>query len=98
MDEELPRVSTLYGNYPNPFNPMTRIAFAVPSDERVRVAIYDTGGRLVRRLVDRVFTAGSYELPWHGRNDEGENMSSGVYFYRVEIGERRYSGRMVLVK
>jgi hypothetical protein len=98
VDIEIPQVSVLYGNYPNPFNPRTRIAFALPTSEHVRLSIYDTTGRLVRTLADRSFGAGPHELPWDGTNDAGEPVGSGIYFYRLEAGARSHDDKMVLMK
>ena len=98
VDTDLPRITVLYGNYPNPFNPKTTIAFALPTDGHVRVRIYDASGRLVRTLVDGTFEAGSHEVPWDGKDDRGTDVASGVYFYRMEAGGRALGGKMALMK
>lgn len=98
VDDQIPRVSVLYGNYPNPFSPMTRIAFSVPGRQRVRVSIFDVRGRLVRALVDDVFEGGRHDLPWDGANQAGEPVGSGVYFYRLEAEASVHGGTMVLMK
>ncbi len=98
VDVEIPAASVLYGNYPNPFNPKTRIAFALPAREHVRVSIYDIRGRLVRTLVDEVLEAGPHDLAWDGTNGADEPVGSGVYFYRLEAGTRIHDGKMVLMK
>jgi hypothetical protein len=98
VDSEIPSASVLYGNHPNPFTPGTSIAFAVPTTDRVRVTIYDARGRLVRTLADGMFEAGPHDIPWDGRNSAGEQMGSGVYFYRLEAVDRTLDGRMVLLK
>jgi hypothetical protein len=98
VDDQIPRVSVLYGNYPNPFNPMTRIAFSIPATERVRVSIFDVRGRLVRTLVDGVLDAGRHDLPWDGTDRAGESVASGVYFYRLKAGTSVHNGAMVLMK
>jgi hypothetical protein len=94
----IPSTSVLYGNYPNPFNPLTRISFALPASERVRVSIFDVRGRLVRTLADGVLEAGPHDLPWDGTNWADEPVGSGVYFYRLEAGPRTHTGKMVLMK
>lgn len=98
IQDGIPRVSVLYGNYPNPFNPSTRIAFALPGEGPVKVSIYDTAGRLVRTLVDGVRAAGSQEVRWDGKSDSGSDVASGVYIYRLEAAGRVLGGRMVLLK
>ncbi len=86
-------------NYPNPFNPTTRIRYTVPSPgSPVRITVYDLSGRLVRTLVDDEMPGGTHMAVWHGRDDTGERMSSGVYFYRIEIGNYRVDRKMVMLK
>ncbi len=94
----VPGMSVLYGNYPNPFNPSTRIAFALPAEGPVKISIYDTAGRLVRTLVDGVRGAGAQEARWDGKSDSGSDVASGVYIYRLEAAGRVLDGRMVLLK
>jgi len=98
VEGDVPHVTRLYGNYPNPFNPSTRIAFGLPADGPVELHIYDTSGRLVRTLVDRVMTAGAKEVRWDGRTDAGTDVASGVYHYRLKAAGRELDGRMVLLK
>ncbi|MCK5407437.1 MAG: T9SS type A sorting domain-containing protein, partial [Candidatus Krumholzibacteria bacterium] len=83
---------------PNPFNPSTQIGYRIADDQRVRVAIYDVSGALVRMLVDASQPAGAYTVTWSGANDEGLPVSSGVYFYRLEAGKLTQTRRMVLLK
>ncbi|RPJ49373.1 MAG: T9SS C-terminal target domain-containing protein, partial [Candidatus Latescibacterota bacterium] len=83
---------------PNPFGPQTTIRFAVASSGRVTLALYDLAGRRVRILEDRVLGAGLHQSEWNGRDDAGRDVSSGVYFYRLEEGNRVRSGRLVLAR
>jgi hypothetical protein len=69
---------------PNPFNPRTEIALALPVAGRARVDIYDVRGRLVRRLVDESLAAGTYSRTWEGLDDGGQRVSSGVYLVKVQ--------------
>jgi len=86
-------------NYPNPFNPTTRIRYTVPDPGRpVRIAVYDLAGRMVKALVDEEQSGGTYMTVWHGRDERGKRMSSGVYFYRIEIGDYRVERKMVMLK
>jgi C1A family cysteine protease len=86
-------------NYPNPFNPATAISYTVPSGGgHVRLTIYDLAGRQVRTLVDRLEGAGRQVATWQGRDDAGRELGSGVYFYRLEIGDFRVQRKMVMLK
>jgi hypothetical protein len=96
--DEVPTASVLYGNYPNPFRPSTRISFAIPADAYVRVSVFDVRGRHVRTLADDVFEAGPHDLPWDGTNWADEPVASGVYFYRLEAGARSHVGKMILMR
>lgn len=97
-DARVPEVPTLYGSYPNPFNPVTRIAFSVPETTRVRISIFTVSGRLVRVLSDDLRGAGRHTEPWDGKDEAGARVASGVYIYHVEAGSRDLWGRMVLIK
>ena len=74
----------LQQNFPNPFNPVTRIRFQVPEDQLVQIEIYDVLGRKIRTLVDGFKAAGFYEVMWNGRNESGFETASGIYFYRIK--------------
>ncbi len=88
----LPREFSV-GNHPNPFNPMTTIAFALPRDAHVRVEIFDVRGRRVELLTDRAYGAGEHTLTWNARGQP-----SGVYFYRVAAGGESFVRKMMLMK
>jgi hypothetical protein len=95
---ELPSQYCLNQNYPNPFNSSTRISFDLYEDAQVELSIYDLLGRRVSTLVDQFLTAGSHNVTWNGRSDNGQNMASGVYFYRLEAGSFSQTKRMLLMK
>jgi len=88
----------LHQNVPNPFNPVTRIAYELPARMRVSLRVYDVDGRLVRRLVDTAEGPGFCSVTWEGQNDAGEPVASGVYFYRLEAGARTETKKMVMLK
>jgi len=96
--ESLPESFALKQNYPNPFNPTTTIAFALPQEGNVSIKIYDISGSLVRTLVKDNRPAGEYNVAWNGQNDNGVQVSSGVYIYRLEAGSFTQTRRMVMLK
>lgn len=85
-------------NQPNPFGEQTRIQFEVPTASRVVVGIHDEAGRLVRTLADKAMEAGSHTLVWDGRDNQARRVSSGTYFYRVDLGSIVGARQMVLVR
>jgi len=85
-------------NAPNPFNPVTEIAFSVPRETDVELSIYDVTGRRVATLVDGTLESGVHRAVWNGRSDTGEQAASGVYFYRLTAGGEMVSRKMVLLK
>ena len=94
-----PDTYVLFPNYPNPFNTETTIRYVLPEPVRVRLMIYDVLGRRVRTLVDEEQIAGQHSVIWDGEDGEGERVSSGVYFYCLEMdGEHRKVRRMLLLR
>jgi choice-of-anchor B domain-containing protein len=85
-------------NFPNPFNPATRIPFELKRAGSVSLAVFDVAGRRVRGLVERGLPAGWHQAEWDGRDDAGRPVASGVYFYRMSAGDQTRTRRMVLVK
>ena len=85
-------------NQPNPFNPATTIPFSIESDCRVRLAIYDMSGRLVKVLADGPFQAGNHSAVWDGATGAGGESASGVYLCRLTAGGESYLKRLVLMK
>lgn len=84
---EIATTFRLYENYPNPFNPSTRIEYELPGRTHVRLMVYDVLGRLVRTLVDAEQSSGRFSAIWDGTNDSGVQMASGMYLYRLEATE-----------
>lgn len=85
-------------NIPNPFNPSTTIRYYLPEKCRVILEVYGVSGELMKRLVDRCMTAGSYTAVWDGRDGNGRPASSGVYLYRLRAGKSLLSRKMVLIR
>jgi hypothetical protein len=96
----LPKAFSLAQNAPNPFNPSTTIQFSVPEGKAgtVSLKVYDVRGRLVRSLVDATKDAGTYTVFWDGTNENGQKVSSGVYFYRMTAGSFTQTRKMVMLK
>ncbi|PJA27944.1 MAG: hypothetical protein CO189_05695 [candidate division Zixibacteria bacterium CG_4_9_14_3_um_filter_46_8] len=94
----IPSELALMQNYPNPFNPITRISFDLPEPSYVKLALYNLKGQEIIKLVDGNQKAGRYELSWNGMNADGNTVSSGVYFYRLEAGGQIAIRKMVLIK
>ncbi len=89
----------LLQNYPNPFNPQTTISFNLPQETIASLRVYDLSGRLVRTLLNNeTAPQGLNQVVWNGRNDSGQQVPSGVFFYRLEAAGFTESKRMVLVK
>jgi M6 family metalloprotease-like protein len=89
---------TLFQNRPNPFNPVTTIAFYLPQPAATRLAIYDLQGRVVRTLVSADLPAGYREVLWDGRDDGGRPAPSGVFFSVLEAGAVRDVRKMLITK
>jgi hypothetical protein len=85
-------------NYPNPFNPQTTIAFSLKDRGQVSLKVYNVNGELVRTLANENRAAGPHQLTWDGRNDSGQPVSSGVYFYKLVANNFAQTKKMVLLK
>lgn len=92
------RPEGLIGAAPNPFNPSTTISFHLTDTRQVEVAIFDISGRRVARLLSQSLAAGDHAVQWHGADDQGNRVPSGVYIYRLSAGSLVESGRMMLLK
>ncbi len=88
----------LKDNYPNPFNPETRIEYSVPKQATVTLEVYNTIGQKVRTLVNRTVQAGNHAVTWNGRDDAGRMVSSGVYFYKLSSGTTQITKRMTFLQ
>jgi hypothetical protein len=93
-----PTAYSLEQNYPNPFNPETIISYSLPEAGNVSLRIYRINGQLVKTLQDTDQLAGRYERIWDGRNESGNKVSSGVYFYRLQSNSFSQVKKMILLK
>ena len=95
----LPLEFSLSQNFPNPFNPMTNIAFALPQEGLVNLAIYDLMGREVKNLVSSRLMGGNYTANWNATNESGSKVSTGIYFYSLTVDDKMISShKMILMK
>jgi|GEM_PF-1078272 len=92
-NEEIPTELKLYNNYPNPFNPITKIRFDIPNAEYVFLTIFNSLGEEIIKLVNQNLTTGSYEVEF-----DGTNYSSGIYFYKFIAGKYSVTKKMILIK
>ena len=88
----------LFDAYPNPFNPKTIIKYHLIRDSQVKVTIHDQRGRLIITLCDNRETSGTKSIQWNGKNTKGENVGSGMYFYRIQTGFFSQTKKVVLLK
>jgi len=94
----VPAVYSLSQNYPNPFNPTTTIDYSIPESGHVELAIYNLAGQKVRTLVNETKQAAFYKVVWDGKNDMGESVASGLYFYRLVSSNFSKIEKMTLIK
>jgi hypothetical protein len=88
----------LEANYPNPFNSSTRINFSLPTQSHITLKVYNILGREVKCLVDETLPAGSHSTAWKGDNNDGQMVSTGVYFYQIKTGKYTETKKMVYLK
>lgn len=93
-----PAEFVLQQNYPNPFNPETTIPFALPAPGKVQLVIYDLLGQEVRTLVSGDYSAGNHSIAWDTTDQNSVPVSSGVYFYRLEVNDQVMVKKMTLMR
>jgi len=97
-DEMQPTRYSLSQNYPNPFNPETQIRYELPSTEKVKIAVYNVNGQLIRILFDGLQSAGRHVVQWGGKTENGYQVASGIYLVRMEAGAFKTVKKMVLTR
>lgn len=95
---ELPKKFDLRQNYPNPFNPTTVIEYALPKSAHVTIEIYNLLGQKVNVLVDEDQKGGFYRVDWDGKDKKGEELASGIYFYRIQAEDFVKCKKMIMLK
>jgi hypothetical protein len=93
----LPATHALFGAAPNPASTGALIQYALASEERVRIRLFDASGRLVRVLVDGVHTAGHQQVSWDGLMEDGSATGPGIYFYRMQAGDYTSTRKLTVV-
>ncbi len=88
----------LKGNYPNPFNPTTKIRFTNDRSSNVKVTVYALNGEKVATIMNRNVNSGAYDVSWNGRNSNGSIVPTGMYLYDIESDGRRLQGKMLFLK
>ncbi|MCP4568450.1 MAG: T9SS type A sorting domain-containing protein [FCB group bacterium] len=94
----LPARYSLNQNYPNPFNPTTAISYSLEKRSEVNISIFNILGQKVSMLIDESKPAGSYRVYWDGTDDNGRNVATGLYFYRITAGDFVKARKMLLLK
>lgn len=88
----------LQQNYPNPFNQATEIAFTLPRSSRAKLEVFNVVGQRIVLLIDEELSSGRHEASWDGLDVTGKGVASGIYFYRLEVGEVVAVRKMILMK
>ncbi|MBI2503069.1 MAG: T9SS type A sorting domain-containing protein [Candidatus Latescibacteria bacterium] len=94
----LPQSFTLFQNYPNPFNSSSVIRFSLPASGEVELAVFDLAGQKVAVLAGGMREAGAYTVRWDGRDEQGHELASGVYLYRLQSGAQVETRKLVLAR
>lgn len=99
QEDNTPSVPQLHGNYPNPFNPETTISFSTTeSTENTELVIYNIRGQRVKELINGKLPSGEHSIVWDGTDGNGRSLCTGIYFYRLETGNKEMSRKMLLLK
>lgn len=93
-----PGPSALRAAQPNPTTGPASIAFSLPGRSRVQLSIFDVSGRRIADLLDGTLAGGTYSIPWDGRDDGGQPVALGTYFYQLTVDGREESKRMVVIR
>ncbi len=85
-------------NYPNPFNPETTLFFSLPNEQEIELTVYNLKGQKVKQLVSGQFASGEHSIIWSGKDNNGKQVSSGLYFYKLKTSDKVISKKMLLLK
>lgn len=98
VDIDLPHEFNLEQNYPNPFNPSTTIKYTLARKTQVKIAVYDITGRHIKTLVNKNQQAGLNKVEWNSKNQDGNDVVSGMYFYRITAENFTQTCKMILMR
>jgi flagellar hook assembly protein FlgD len=85
-------------NYPNPFNPSTKLEYYVPESSKISIDIFNVKGQKVNGLCSGFRDKGIHQINWNGKDDNGNNLGSGVYFASFNINGRQITKKMIMLK
>jgi len=94
----VPSLFALHQNYPNPFNPITEIRFDIPEATRVDISVFNLMGQKIKTLKNEKTTPGYHTVQWDGTNDNGMQVSTGMYFYTLQTKAKSAMRKMLFLK
>ncbi len=97
-NDQLPVTDYQLTNYPNPFNPETKIVFNLPEEGKVKLEIFNIKGQKVKTLLDCYMSPGRSEMIWNGKDETGKAVGSGIYFYKLRTKDKELTKKMLLLK
>ena len=97
-DIQVPLEFSLGQNFPNPFNPITTIRYAIPKDSFVKITIYDVLGNVIKNLLQKHQSSGFKTISWDVTDDKGKTIPAGIYIYSIEAGGFLQTRKMILLK
>jgi len=96
--EDISTIYSLSQNYPNPFNSSTNFNYSVPSKTDVKIVVYDLFCKEIKTLVNESKDAGTYNITWNGKDNDNRQVSTGVYFCKMQAGSFQKRMKMMLMK
>ncbi len=97
-DNPIPNEISLMQNYPNPFNPTTTIEYQIQKNDFVTLKVFNSLGQLVKTLVNESKQSGEYSVIFDGKNENGQTVSSGAYYYQLQVGDFISNKKMIQLK
>ncbi|MCF6238340.1 MAG: multicopper oxidase domain-containing protein [Candidatus Marinimicrobia bacterium] len=97
-DADIPKTFILKAAYPNPFNPSTTLSFELPRASNIELIVFDVQGKQVMRIASGERSGGSYDYQWHGQNEDGEQLPSGMYFARLQSDSYSNTVKLLYLK
>ncbi|MCD6181142.1 MAG: choice-of-anchor D domain-containing protein, partial [Candidatus Cloacimonetes bacterium] len=99
IDDEFNNAECVMNNFPNPFNPSTTIEFSIQNDSKIELSIYNIKGQKIKLLAQNEFTKGSHSILWNGNDESGKPVTSGIYYYKLNVnGKTEAMNKCLLLK